>query len=124
MANAAIDTPKETYGDGSPAFVGFPTTKYHPVLGKQEAHDPNEAAALFQPPHNWFETAGQADMARTDREAQQVIVNNLRIKIDSKNAVINGGEPIPLVGDGAPKGIVRNSVQAQESVDAGKAEPL
>lgn len=114
----------ETYGDGAPAFSGFPLTKYHPVFGAKTVNDPNEAATVFQPPHNWFDTAGAADMARTDREAQEVIHHNLSEKVAANVAINNGEDPAPLTGDEAPKGIVRNSVQAQESIDKGNAEPI
>ncbi len=118
---APAPVPAERDGSGNKVFAGYPVTKYHPVYGRKDANDPNEAATLFQPPHNWFDTAGAADMARTDREAQQVIQNNLAVKVAAKTAIVNGDEP-PKEEDRA--GIVRNSVQAQESVDAGKVEPL
>lgn len=114
----------ETLGSGAPAFAGFPQTKYHPVYGARAVGDPNEAATIFQPPHNWFDTAEEADAHRTDREAQQVIHYNQRLKVDANVALNNGGEALPLTGDEAPKGIVRNSVAAQESIDAGNAEPI
>lgn len=108
----------------APAFAGFPLVKYHPVYGARSANDPNEAATMFQPSHDWFATAEEADMHRTDREAQQVIHYNRQLKVDSKVAAVNGDEPAPLTGEGAPKGIVRNSVAATESLNAGNAEPL
>ena len=114
----------ETFGDGSPSFAGYPLTKYHPVFGAKTVNDPNEGATVFQPPHNWFDTAGAADMARTDREAQEVIHYNQRLKVDANVALNNGGDAVPLTGDDAPEGIVRNSVQAQESIDKGNAEPI
>lgn len=114
----------EAFGSGAPSFAGFPQTKYHPVYGARAVNDPNEAATIFQPPHNWFDTAAEADAHRTDREAQEVIHYNTRLKVDANVALNNGGEAIPLTGDDAAKGIVRNSVAAQESIDAGNAEPI
>lgn len=115
--------PVETFGDGAPAFVGYPLAKYHPVYGRREAKDPNEAAQIFQPPHNWFETPANADAARTEREAQQVIHHNLNMKVADKLARVNDEQP-PQEADPDRKAIVRNSVQAQESLDSGHAEPL
>ena len=113
--------PTERDGSGNKVFAGYPVTKYHPVFGRKDANDPNDAATFFTPPHNWFDTAGEADMHRTDREAQQVILHNLNTKVADKVALVNG-EDLPSKADRG--GIVRNSVQAQESVDAGKVEPL
>lgn len=116
----AAPTPAtEAYGDGTPSFAGFPQTKWHPVYGARSVKDPNEAATVFQPPHNWFATPEQADAARTDREAQQVVHHNLATKVAQKNATLNGEE---LPGD--RKEIVRNSATAQANLDAGRAEPL
>jgi hypothetical protein len=123
QGNTGIAGPQgsqETFGDGSPAFAGYPVTKYHPVFGARTVNDPNEAHQTFNPPHNWFSTAGQADAARTDREAQQVVFHNLQTKVDLKHAQLNEEEP----PNKDRQTIVRNSVQAQESLDAGKAEPL
>jgi hypothetical protein len=109
----------ERFGSGAPAtFVGFPQTKYHPVYGKREVVDPNEAATVFTPPHDWFDTPGEADMHRTEREAQQVIHYNQTVKVEDKVARVKGEEP-----EADRQGIVRNSVQAQESLDAG-TEPV
>jgi hypothetical protein len=109
---------------GGTAFAGYPQTKYHPVYGAKSVNDPNEGAQTFQPAYNWFDSAAEADAHRTDREAQEVISYNQRAKVDTLVAVNNGGEPIPTTGENAPEGIVRNSVQAQESIDAGKIEPI
>jgi hypothetical protein len=113
---------QETYGDGAPAFAGYPITKFHPVYGSRSVNDPNEAAQVFQPPHNWFETAGAADAARTDREAQQVVFHNLQTKVAQKHAQLNGEEDPTANQD--RQTIVRNSVQATESLNAGRSEPL
>lgn len=93
-------------------FPGFPKTMYNPVLGAKTANDPNEAASFFQPEGQWFNTAAEADMHRTEREAQMVMHHNTREKLDG----------LAQAQDGAPP--VRNSVQAQESLDAGNPEPV
>lgn len=89
------------------AALGFPVTKYHPVQGRKIFKDPNAVAQLD---YNWFDTAAAADAARTEREAMQVVHHNLNHKVQGKKD--------------AGLGIVRNSVSAQESVDAGNAEPM
>lgn len=99
-------------GNTRASVSGFPKTKYHPVLGAKAAKDPNEAASLFQPEHDWFDTAGEADMHRTDREAQLVLHHNTRAKLDGIAAMQDKNAPVRL------------SVQAQESMDAGKIEPV
>lgn len=99
-------------GNTNTSFAGYPATKYHPVLGAKTAKDPNEAASLFQPEHDWFNTAAEADMHRTEREALLVMHHNQRAKLDGIAEYQDGNAP------------VRNSVQAQESLDQGGAEPL
>ena len=99
-------------GNTRASFAGFPKTKYHPVLGAKAANDPNEAASLFQPEHDWFDTPGEADMHRTDREAQLVIHHNTRAKLDGIAEKQDENAPVRL------------SVQAQESMDAGNIEPV
>lgn len=114
----------ESYGgETGPAFHGYPMVKYHPVYGKQSVNDPNEAAKVFQPPHNWFNSAPEADAARTDREAQQVVFHNLQTKVADKHARLNN-EPPPAEQNKDRQTIVRNSVTATENLNAGKPEPL
>lgn len=103
------------------SFAGYPKIKYHPVKGAVTIEDPNEEAAL-SPPHDYFDTAGEADAHRTEREAQQVIHHNTSVKVaaklDGKSVDLN--DPMAN-GTG---GVVRNSVQATESLNATGAEPL
>jgi hypothetical protein len=87
-------------------FRGYPKKKWHPVHGAREARDPNEEAELFD--RNWFDTPEGADAARTEREAQIVLHKNARVRVDEHEE----------------RGVVRNSVAAQESLDRGAAEPL
>ena len=110
----------------SPAatFVGFPKRRYHPVFGSREAKDPNESATIFQPSHDWFDTPEEADMHRTDREAGEAVHYNQRLKVDARVAQATGKQVPPVRGEGAPQGIVRNSVAAQESLNKGNPEPL
>lgn len=103
-------------------FPGYPKDKFHPVFGKRTVGDPNEEAVL-QPAHNWFDSAEAADAARTDREAQQVLHMNQRVKVDGalNGAVPTTMEDAAVLGDA---GIVRNSVSATESLKSGHPEPL
>ena len=91
------------------AFSGYPKTKYHPVHGAITLNNPNEEAGLATP-NDWFDTAGQADAARTWTEAAVVQANNTRAKLATLD---DAGHPI-----------VRNSVQAHEATRAGTPEPL
>ena len=119
---AAVASSGERYGDGTPAvFAGYPKTMYHPVFRARTANDPNEAAQMFQPPHNWFPTGELADMARTDREAQQALHHNLSVKVADKLAAANGEDAPSAKPEN--EGVVRNSNQAQTSLDAG-TEPV
>jgi hypothetical protein len=87
-------------------FAGFPKHKWHPVHGKKTVNDPNEEADLDR---NWFDSPEAADAARTDREAGIVVHKNERVNLEEHEQ---------------RHGVVRNSVQAQESRDAGNLEPL
>lgn len=94
---------------GSVAMAGFPKTKYHPVHGRVVVNDPNEEASL-SPPTDYFDTPEEADMHRTATEAWTTHAANMRAKLN--------------VHDEAGHEIVRNSVQADESIRSGGAEPL
>lgn len=109
----------------APSFPGFPKSKFHPVYGLRTVNDPNEEAALV-PVHNWFDTAEEADMHRTDREAQLVLHNNRRVKADASLAAFGNDGPHDVPDDvvRGEAGIVRNSVAATESLKSGFAEPL
>lgn len=102
-------------------FAGYPKTRYHPVYGAREIKDPNEEASL-QPAHNWFNTAEEADAHRTQREAEQVVHYNARVRVDaaSSDGKVNLKDPAVTGSDG----IVRNSVTATESLKSGFPEPL
>lgn len=89
-----------------PAAGGFPTVAFHPVYGKRELKDANEAVGLDS---DWFNTAEEADMHRTEREAQMVVHQNRDLKV--ADAIETNG-------------VVRNSVAATENVNAGRPEPL
>jgi hypothetical protein len=106
----------------APVFAGFPKNKYHPVYGLRVIADPNEEATLM-PKHNWFDTAEEADAHRTEREAQQVIHYNARVRVDG---ALNGSAPTTMDDKAVTgeEGIVRNSVAATESLKSGFAEPL
>lgn len=89
-----------------PATGGFPTAAFHPVYGRRDIKDANDAVGLSS---DWFNTAEEADMHRTEREAQMVVHQNRDVKV--ADAVSSDG-------------VVRNSVAATESLNAGRAEPL
>lgn len=119
-------SPPPSQAASSPNFPGYPKTKYHPVYGARTAKDPNDEATVFTPPpHNWFDTAGEADAHRTDREAQMVVHNNRRVKVDAALARQENAdhETDRAVATG-DAGVVRNSVAATESVKSGNVEPL
>jgi hypothetical protein len=99
--------PTRPPGEPPRRYAGYPKTKWHPVHGAKTVNDPNEEHETFD--RNWFDTPAAADAARTDREAGLVVHRNMRVKL---NAHEND------------KGVVRNSVQAQESLDRTGFEPL
>ena len=88
---------------------GFPRMKFHPVHGGVEIKTPDELAGL-QPATDWFDTAEAADAARTWTEAHVAMTQNSRAKLGAH--------------DEAGHTVVRNSVQADESVRRGLTEPL
>ncbi len=82
--------------------------RFHPVHGQVTFADANEYAANGGDDGDFrFKTGGEADAARTFAEAAIVVQQNLNAKLDAHQA----------------KGIVRNSVQAQQSLDGGASEP-
>lgn len=89
-----------------PTTGGFPSAAFHPVYGRRDIKDANEAVGLDK---DWFNTAEEADMHRTEREAQMVVHQNRDVKV--ADAV-------------ATAGVVRNSVAATENIAAGRPEPL
>lgn len=89
-----------------PTNGGFPSAAYHPVFGKRDLTDANEAVKLNA---DWFNTAEEADMHRTETEAQMVVHQNRDVKVG--DAVVSDG-------------VVRNSVAADANFKAGNAEPL
>ena len=94
---------------GKAPLSGFPKTKYHPVHGRVVVNDPNEEASL-SPPTDYFDTPGEADMHRTATEAWTTHANNINSKL--------------RMHDEAGHQVVRNSVQADEALRQGAAEPL
>lgn len=93
----------------TPGMSGYPKKKYHPVHGEVEVADPGQEASL-RTPRDWFDTPEQADAARTATEAWMVHANNLRAKLK--------------VHDDSGHNVVRNSVQADQSIRSGQPEPL
>jgi hypothetical protein len=86
----------------------MPHVRFHPVQGRVEfaTLDDVEAAG----PDYRFTSPELADLSRTDTEAGQVVLKNQLEKLKAHEE--------------ADKGVVRNSVQAQASVDTGHIEPL
>lgn len=90
-------------------FPGYPKRKFHPVHGGIEVKNPHEEAGLL-PATDWFDSPELADAARTWTEAHVAGAHNTREKL--------------AVHDDAGQAVVRNSVQADEAVRRGAAEPL
>jgi hypothetical protein len=139
----------------------FPSTWYHPIYGARQVESYEDFQKLD---NDWRETAGVADMDRTETEARVVMNHNEQVKRDMVLQAAEAGEPLggaqpegegeAKEGDGQQrakfkpgvqeegrpsrsefafsrespdernKAIVRNSVQAQESLDSGYPEPL
>jgi hypothetical protein len=122
--DTAEDPSRKVVSDAkAPNFAGFPKTKFHPVYGARMVNDPNEEASLPQPLRNWFDTAEEADAHRTQREAEQAMHYNNRVKVDGamkEDGTADLSDPA-VMGDA---GIVRNSVSATESLKSGFGEPL
>ena len=91
------------------ALAGYPKVKYHPVHGRVPVADPNEEASL-SPPTDYFDTPEEADMHRTATEAWTTHAANINAKLE---AHADAGHQV-----------VRNSVQADESLRKGNPEPL
>ena len=91
------------------APAGYPKMMYHPVHGGIEVADPNAMAGLL-PSTDWFDSPEKADAARTWTEAHMASAHNTREKLAAH--------------DDAGHAIVRNSVQADEAIRRGLAEPL
>ena len=110
----AAETKPAEPRDGKPTLPGYPKVRFHPVHGRREFKDPYECAEFGQEDDkgDWrFKTAAEADSARTGAEAELTHLHNLRSKLAE-------------IAD-TDQGVVRNSVQAQESIDQGNAgEPL
>ena len=94
---------------------GFPSTVFHPVLGARSLKDANEAVGLGP---DWFNTAEEADLHRTDTEAQMAIHKNRAVKVSDLEALEEGQHEDDRLT------VVRNSVAADASFKQGNAEPL
>jgi hypothetical protein len=87
-------------------IAGWPRTFFHPVHGSKEFKDPNEHA---QAGSDWrFPSAGEADSARTQTEAELV---NLKRQMSA------------LASYEANAPVARSSAQAEESMASGYPEP-
>lgn len=84
----------------------LPTRVWHPVFGAKDVTDANDIKKLSI---DYFNTAEEADLHRTETEAQMVVHQNRHLKVQDA-----------LASDG----VVRNSVAATESLNSGANEPL
>jgi hypothetical protein len=112
----------------------FPSVWYHPVYGAREIASYDDYLELDQ---DWRQTAAEADKDRTETEARVVMNHNEQVK---RAMVLQAAEERGKTQQGRPghtefafsrkpdvegaDAIARNSVQAQESLDKGNAEPL
>jgi hypothetical protein len=96
----------------------FPATWYHPIYGAREIRDYAEWSRLDD---DWRETAGIADMDRTETEARVVANHNDQVK---REQILQGARRAGIREDRVNDAIVRNSVQADEALKEGKAQPL
>jgi hypothetical protein len=96
----------------------FPSTWYHPVYGAREVKDYAEFSRLDD---NWRETAGQADMDRTETEARIVANHNDQVK---REHILESARRAGVRPEDVNNTIVRNSVQSAEAVKQGKSQPL
>jgi hypothetical protein len=110
----------------------FPSTWYHPVFGAKTVESLDDYQKLGP---DWRDHPGKADMDRTETEAGIVIAHNLAVKQAMALKAAQAGDPPDGgahtefafsrdSGNDDDKVIVRNSVQAQQSLDEGKTEPL
>ena len=94
--------------------AAFPFTAYHPVYGARTANSSEESKELFIGDEgDWFATAAEADAARTQREAEIVVSHRARNRLD---------HALGQDHDVSDK-VVENSVQADQRIRAGEAEP-
>jgi hypothetical protein len=105
-----------------PRNVDYPGTLYHPVLGARYVNDSNEANELPGPAHNWWPTAEEADMHRTDLEAQEVIhhARSWKNEVNLASTVNEKTGEVTVEDTNKP---VRYSVQAEEVLKRGGVEP-
>lgn len=104
---------------------GFPTAVFHPVYGRREVDSFEAIKQLPGVMTDWFRTADDADMARTQPEADAVLLNNTFMRVQEHAAATAkeggasaaGGKPDAPAPTGTA-GIVRDSVAAQEAADA------
>jgi hypothetical protein len=90
-------------------FAGWPKTFFHPVHGAVEFEDPNAHAAAGGSTGDFrFETAGEADAARTQTEAEMVVLKRQMGMMQTYEK----SHPI-----------IRSSAQAEESAKTGYPEP-
>lgn len=81
----------------------FPRVVYHPVRGAVTLDTAEHAAQVMTVPTDWFNTAAEADAARTENEAQVVIHKGRRDQVQKH--------------EDAGATVVHHSVSHQETVD-------
>ena len=94
--------------------ASFPFTAYHPTKGARTANTPEESQQVFDgDPRDWFATAGEADAARTQREAEIAVAHRLQNRLDHEL-----GNDHPVSDE-----VVENSVAADQRIRDGQPEP-
>lgn len=92
-------------------YTLYPLTLYHPVFGAVTVDNQEDALKIFVPPHDWHQTAAEADAHRTDREAQMVIHNTRRMQVDDMAArydAVASGDPDALAKEAAERDLNRD----------------
>lgn len=105
-----------------------PLKRYHPVFGERTFEDANEFAAAGGEDGDWrFKSAGAADQARTQPEAELAAAYNLRRKMElidgaGHHPVGNSAEAYGNARAGIPEYGVPLAKPHQEEADKAKAE--
>jgi len=103
--------------------TGFPRSVYHPVLGRREVNSFEDVQKLPPPLRNWFNSAADADAARTQPEADAVVALHNRMHAEEMARLAAAdpeerGAVVPDLPDDHPtRHVVRQSVQAQEEAN-------
>ena len=115
-AQPEVPTPPMPERQSAADFAGpegaptpYPKVLFHPVYGGVTVEDGNQEAALY-PRGAWFNSAAEADMARTHTEAVLVYQRNQADKLRQLEEM--------------NRQVVRNSAQADEALRGNQGQPL